>query len=136
MTLFLFPLLLQPDRIKQFGAVNRNYESRRPDVPYRPGAGLDALETNHNPRPREEKPSLGRADRGPPEKPRVAFPPPVVDYSTALGQLAGGAAVGSSLGMGALGVAPPNHNYHMGLSSTLGEMVAPRYAYVTFDWFM
>ncbi|XP_062336348.1 centrosome and spindle pole-associated protein 1 [Osmerus eperlanus] len=118
----------QPDRIKQFGAVNRDYESRRPDIPYRPGVGLDALGTNHNPRPREEKPSLGRADRGPPEKPRVAFPPPSVDYSAALGQLAAGAAVGSSLGMGVPGVAPPNHNFHMGLSSTLGEMVAPRIA--------
>ena len=77
-------------------------------------------------------PSLGRADRGPPEDPRVAFLPPLVDYSTALGQLAGGASVGSSLGMGVpgfpgLGVAMvPGERSHQSKDSLLSYQDALR----------
>ncbi|CAB1341059.1 unnamed protein product [Coregonus sp. 'balchen'] len=126
----------QPDRIKQFGAVNREYEGRRRDVPYRPGVGLDALGTNSSPRPRQERPEAGTEERGPPGRPRVAFPSPPMDYTNVLGQLTGaggprlgmGAGAGAGAGMGVPGVAPLNEDFHRSLSSTLGEIIAPRIA--------
>ncbi|XP_038828632.1 centrosome and spindle pole-associated protein 1-like [Salvelinus namaycush] len=125
----------QPDRIMQFGAVNREYEGRRRDIPYRPGVGLDALGTNSSPRPRQEMPEAGTEERGPPGRPRVAFPSPPMDYTNILGQLTGaggprlGMGAGAGAGMGVPGGAPLNEDFHRSLSSTLGEIVAPRGAY-------
>ncbi|KAM9553395.1 centrosome and spindle pole-associated protein 1 isoform 3-T3 [Salvelinus alpinus] len=124
----------QPDRIMQFGAVNREYEGRRRDIPYRPGVGLDAPGTNSSPRPRQEMPEAGTEERGPPGRPRVAFPSPPMDYTNILGQLTGaggprlGMGAGAGAGMGVPGGAPLNEDFHRSLSSTLGEIVAPRIA--------
>ncbi|XP_064190197.1 centrosome and spindle pole-associated protein 1 [Anguilla rostrata] len=101
---------IEPDRIKQFGAVTREYEGKRRDVPYRPGRGLDALGSESERRRREERPPADAEDGGPPEKPRVAFQAPVPSY----GSLAGS------------GAAPPNPDFHRSLSGTLGEIIAPR----------
>ncbi|KAK6293132.1 hypothetical protein J4Q44_G00366330 [Coregonus suidteri] len=106
------------------------------DVPYRPGVGLDALGTNSSPRPRQERPEAGTEERGPPGRPRVAFPSPPMDYTNVLGQLTGaggprlgmGAGAGAGAGMGVPGVAPLNEDFHRSLSSTLGEIIAPRIA--------
>ncbi|XP_066576815.1 centrosome and spindle pole-associated protein 1 isoform X1 [Amia ocellicauda] len=108
----------QPDRIKQFGAVSRDYDSRRREVPYRPGQGLDGFALDSTRRPRPEKASLDPEERAPPERPRVAFQSPLLDYSAAL---AAGGAGGSGLG-----AAPLSEDFHRGLSSTLGEIVVPR----------
>ncbi|XP_078147664.1 centrosome and spindle pole-associated protein 1 [Centroberyx gerrardi] len=120
----------KPDRIKQFGAVNRQYEGWRRDVPYKPGIGVDALGNDPNPRPRDDKPTLGTEERGRPGKPQVTFPSPTLDHSTALSQLAGH--TGPGLGMGAAPGVPSlslfNEDYHRNLSNTLGEMAAPRRA--------
>ncbi|XP_035597814.1 centrosome and spindle pole-associated protein 1 isoform X2 [Oncorhynchus keta] len=126
----------QPDRIMQFGAVNREYEGRRRDIPYRPGGGLDALGTNSSPRPHQELPEAGTEERGPPGRPRVAFPSPPMDYTNILGHLTGaggpqlemGAGARLGAGMGVPGGAPLNEDFHRSLSSTLGEIVAPRIA--------
>ncbi|XP_031439503.1 centrosome and spindle pole-associated protein 1 isoform X2 [Clupea harengus] len=116
----------QPDRIKQFGAVNREYEGkRRRDVPYRPGHALDSLGGDSARKPPEERPAVGMEERLPPERPRVAFQsPPLVDYSTSLAQLA--AARGSRVEPGGGMGAPINMEFHRNLSGTLGEMIAPR----------
>ncbi|XP_041923272.1 centrosome and spindle pole-associated protein 1 isoform X2 [Alosa sapidissima] len=113
----------QPDRIKQFGAVNREYEGRRRrDVPYRPGPTLDSLGGNSARQPPEER-AGGAEERTPPERPHVAFQsPPLVDYSTSLAQLA----AASGGGRVEAGGAPINEDFHRNLSGTLGEMIAPR----------
>ena len=120
------PDVFQPDRIKQFGAVNREYEGkRRRDVPYRPGHALDSLGGDSARKPPEERPAVGMEERLPPERPRVAFQsPPLVDYSTSLAQLA--AARGSRVEPGGGMGAPINMEFHRNLSGTLGEMIAPR----------
>lgn len=121
-------LFFQPDRIRQFGAVNREYDGWRQDVPYRPGIGVDALGMNPSPRPREDKPSVGTEERGLPEKPQVALPPPWLGHSAALGQLTGRRVAGSGMGAGAgvPGVFSFNEDFHRSLSNTLGEIAAPR----------
>ncbi|KAG7488601.1 hypothetical protein MATL_G00035530 [Megalops atlanticus] len=114
----------EPDRIKQFGAVTRDYDGKRRDVPYRPGLGLGALGADSGGRGREERPPADRAeDRPPPDRPRVAFQTPMLDYSSALGALVG---TGAGAGLAGGGAAPLNEDFHRGLSSTLGEIVAPR----------
>ncbi|XP_072544947.1 centrosome and spindle pole-associated protein 1 isoform X2 [Salminus brasiliensis] len=123
----------QPDRIKLFGAVRREYEARRRDVPYRPGLGLDAIALDSDRRIQDERPPQGPEERSmPPNRPRVAFQSPILEYSTALGHLANatgpgfgtGAADGARLGTG--GVFPVSEEFQKGLSETLGEMVSPR----------
>ncbi|KAJ8376634.1 hypothetical protein SKAU_G00072140 [Synaphobranchus kaupii] len=96
-----------PDRIKQFGAVTREYEGKQRDVPYRPGVGLDALGSDTNRRRREERRPADAEGRAPPEKPRMAFQNPELNLGT---QASSGAA-----GAG-------------GLSGTLGEIIVPRIA--------
>ncbi|XP_036375409.1 centrosome and spindle pole-associated protein 1-like [Megalops cyprinoides] len=91
----------QPDRIRHFGSVGRDSTQL--------GRGLDALGGDLGGVPREEKP--------PPERPRVAFQSPLLDYSAALGALSGTAAGG---------VTPLYEDYHRGAPSTLGEMGVPR----------
>ncbi|KAG9356168.1 hypothetical protein JZ751_001012 [Albula glossodonta] len=91
-----------PDRIRQFGLVGRDSAQlgRGLDVP----AGGDFGGV-----PQEE--------RLPPERPRVAFQSPLLDYSAALGAL-GGSATG--------GVTPIHEDFHRGPSSNLGEITASR----------
>nr|XP_014351313.1 PREDICTED: centrosome and spindle pole-associated protein 1 [Latimeria chalumnae] len=97
----------EPDRLKQFGAVNRQHEFHDRDVPYRSGMGL-GLDSGHTGRERPE-------ERMPPERPRVAFQTPVFD-DTGLSN-----AIGSGRYISAI-----NEDFHRGLSNTLGEIVAPR----------
>uniref|UniRef100_W5MAP9 Centrosome and spindle pole associated protein 1 n=1 Tax=Lepisosteus oculatus TaxID=7918 RepID=W5MAP9_LEPOC len=120
----------QPDRIKQFGAVSRDYDSKRRDVPYRPGQGLNGFSLDTSRRPREEKAPPDPEERAPPERPRVAFQSPILDYSAALGALsAGGGGVGAA-GLQGSAAAPLSEDFHRGIPSTLGEIVAPRIASV------
>ncbi|KAM4605914.1 centrosome and spindle pole-associated protein 1 [Polymixia lowei] len=123
----------KPDRIKQFGAVNREYGGWRRDVPYRPGMGVDASGNDPSPGPRDNKPSAGAEERGPAGRPHVAFPSPTaLDYSLALAQLAGrtvpGAGTGTGAAPGVPGLSSVNEDFHRSLSNTLGEMAAPRLA--------
>ncbi|RXM98310.1 Centrosome and spindle pole-associated protein 1 [Acipenser ruthenus] len=76
-------------------------------------------------RPHEERPPPVAEERRPPERPRVAFQAPPIDYTRALGILAAGDAAGMG-GAGRSGGVPLNEEFHRGLSSTLGEIVAPR----------
>lgn len=129
--------LPQPDRIKQFGAVRREYEGRRRDVPYRPGLDLDLdmLAADTHRQTREEKRLQGSEEKGePPEKPRVAFQSPILEYSTALGHLRNtadtslGTGTENGVRMGIGGVNPFSEDFQKGLSGSLGEIVNPRYA--------
>lgn len=113
MTVYL-PGLPQPDRIKQFGAVRREHEGRRRDVPYKPGMGLDTLGADVD--------KKTQVERVPPERPRVAFQSPILEYSAALGHLGNTA----STGLGNSGGAAFSENVQNDLSGTIGEMVAPR----------
>ncbi|KAJ8010698.1 hypothetical protein DPEC_G00077820 [Dallia pectoralis] len=90
----------QPDRIKQFGVVNRNSEGQRRDIP------------NWSPRPRQQRPDVG-TESVPPGRPRAAFPSlPMTDVQ---GQLPWAGA-------------PLNENFPRGLSGSLAEMIVPRIA--------
>ncbi|XP_073535504.1 centrosome and spindle pole-associated protein 1 isoform X2 [Phyllobates terribilis] len=98
----------QPDRLRQFGAINRHQEMSDRNVPYRPGILADPQKTSR---------IAMEEEKSPPERPRVAFqtplPEPVVTgnaFSTAFN--------------------PANEEYHRGISNTLGEIVAPRIAAV------
>ncbi|KAK1172757.1 centrosome and spindle pole-associated protein 1-like isoform X2 [Acipenser oxyrinchus oxyrinchus] len=116
----------QPDRIKQFGAITREYDNKPRDVPYRSGVGLGEFGSEPIRRPHEERPPPPVAEeRRPPERPRVAFQAPPIDYTRALGILAAGDAAGMG-GAGRSGGLPLNEEFHRELSSTLGEIVAPR----------
>lgn len=117
MTVYL-PVFPQPDRIKQFGAVRRELEGRRRDVPYKPGMALDTLREDVDKKTQE-------VEREPPERPRVAFQSPILEYSAALGHLGNMA----STGVGSSGVTAFSENFHKELSGTVGEMVAPRYTF-------
>lgn len=124
-------VVFQPDRIKQFGAVNREYEGRRQrDVPYRPGHTLDSLEDDSaRKHPKERTAGVGAEERAPPERPHVAFQsPPLVDYSPSLAQLAA-VSGGGRFEAGRDVVGPVNQDFHRNLSNTLGEMIAPRCAF-------
>ncbi|KAK3515673.1 hypothetical protein QTP70_026456 [Hemibagrus guttatus] len=107
----------EPDRIKQFGAIRREHEGRRRDVPYKPGMGLDTLGADVDKRTQE-------VEREPPEKPRVAFQSPILEYSTALGHTGNTA----STGVGNRGIVAINENFHKDFAGTVGEMVVPRVA--------
>ncbi|XP_055038709.2 centrosome and spindle pole associated protein 1 isoform X3 [Misgurnus anguillicaudatus] len=115
----------QPGRIKQFGAVTREYDGKRRDVPYRPGVGLDVLMADSARRPKDQRPSQAPEERIPPERPRVAFQSPYLDNSTVLSRLANAPGPGLEAGRGLVnGIAPVTEDYHRSLSSTMGEMVA------------
>ncbi|XP_063779928.1 centrosome and spindle pole-associated protein 1 isoform X2 [Pseudophryne corroboree] len=102
----------QPDRLRQFGAINRQQEMTDRNVPYRPGILLDPQKTS---RRVENKPVT--EERAPPERPRVAFQTPLPEPA-----LPGN---GFSAALNAA-----HDEYHRGLSSALGEIVAPRLAVV------
>uniref|UniRef100_A0A8C4RYX6 Centrosome and spindle pole associated protein 1 n=2 Tax=Erpetoichthys calabaricus TaxID=27687 RepID=A0A8C4RYX6_ERPCA len=106
----------QPDRIKQFGAVNREYDNKARDVPYRPGASLGVFGIDKPGRPHEEihQPE----ERAPPEKPRVAFQTPVIDYNSTFGALGAGTSNNGTVTL--------NEDFYRGLAHTLGEIMAPR----------
>ncbi|XP_033495349.1 centrosome and spindle pole-associated protein 1 [Epinephelus lanceolatus] len=113
----------QPDRIKQFGAVNRQYDSWRRDVPYKPGIDLEAGGKDPNPRPTDDKPIQDTEQRSPPGKSHK-------DYSAALSQLTGTTAPGS-ITRAVQGVSPLdyfNEDYHRDFSNMLGEVANPRVA--------
>ncbi|XP_051970634.1 centrosome and spindle pole-associated protein 1-like isoform X2 [Xyrauchen texanus] len=118
----------QPDRIKLFGAVTRQYGGKRRDVPYRPGLALEVFRSDSATRPKNERLLQASEERVPPERPRVAFQAPSLNNSTVLSQLANASGPGLEVGAG-LGVnsgAPVSEDYHRSLSITLGEIVAPR----------
>ncbi|KAL7840815.1 hypothetical protein AOLI_G00261380 [Acnodon oligacanthus] len=122
--------LPQPDMLKQFGAVRRDYEGRRRDVPYRPGRGLDTLGADSDRKTQEKSLQGSEEKREPPERPRVAFQSPVLEYSAALGHLANAAGPGfeaeARAWQGVGGITPFNEDFQKGLSGTLGEMVSPK----------
>ncbi|XP_040922248.1 centrosome and spindle pole-associated protein 1 [Toxotes jaculatrix] len=115
----------KPDRIMQFGAVNRQYDSWRRDVPYKPGIDVEAVGKDSDPRPIDNKPTENAEKKAPPGKSQV-------DYSTALGQLAGNTVPGFGMGA-AQGVSSLdcfNEDYHKDFSNMLGEVTIPRVAHV------
>ncbi|XP_051538803.1 centrosome and spindle pole-associated protein 1-like isoform X4 [Myxocyprinus asiaticus] len=118
----------QPDRIKQFGDLTREYWGKRRNVPYRPGLALNVLQADSARRPKDERPLQASEERVPPERPRVAFQPLSLNKSTVLSQLANASAPGFEVrtGLGVNGTAPITEDYDRSLSSALGEMVAPR----------
>ncbi|XP_061109474.1 centrosome and spindle pole associated protein 1 isoform X2 [Conger conger] len=91
-----------PDRIRQFGPMGRNSSQigRGLDAP----GGVDLGGAPHD-------------ERLPPERPRVAFQSPLLDYGAALGVLDGSATSG---------VTPVHEDYHRGPSSNLGDISATR----------
>ncbi|XP_050922574.1 centrosome and spindle pole-associated protein 1 isoform X1 [Lates calcarifer] len=113
----------EPNRIKQFGAVNRQYDSWRRDVPYKPGIDLEAEGKDPNLRPKDNKPTENAEQRAPKGKSQV-------DYSTALSQLAGNTVPG--FGTEAAQAFPSldyfNEDYHRDFSNMLGEVAIPRVA--------
>lgn len=113
--------LFQPDRIKQFGAANRQYDSWRRDVPYKPGIGLEALGKDPNQKPKDDKPTVDTEERAPPGKSHV-------DYSTALSQLRGKTVpgTGTRAAQGVPSLDCFNEDYHRDFSDMLGEVAIPR----------
>ncbi|XP_039983478.1 centrosome and spindle pole-associated protein 1 [Xiphias gladius] len=111
------------DRIKEFGALNRQYDSWRRDVPYKLGIDLEAVGKDPNPRPKDNKPTENTEQTTPPGNSQV-------DYSAALSQLAGNKVPGS--GTGAAQVVPSldyfNEDYHRDFSKMLGEVTVSRVA--------
>ncbi|XP_073439980.1 centrosome and spindle pole-associated protein 1 isoform X2 [Dendrobates tinctorius] len=98
----------QPDRLRQFGAINRPQEMSDRNVPYRPGILVDSQKTSR---------TAMEEEKSPPERPRVAFQTPLPE-----------SAVTANAFPSAFNSA--NEEYHRGISSTLGEIVAPRIAAV------
>ncbi|XP_043922202.1 centrosome and spindle pole-associated protein 1 [Protopterus annectens] len=99
----------EPDRLKQFGAINRQTKIQDQNSFQHPaGRVLENVGKLHEDRPHVQ-------ERIPPERPRVAFQTPILH----------------ELGVGIVdtdsgAISAVNEDFHRGLSSTLGEMVAPR----------
>ncbi|MEE6463821.1 hypothetical protein FKM82_006063 [Ascaphus truei] len=104
--------LTQPDRLRQFGAVNRRQEVPDGNVPYRPGVPFGPEKAG-----RRSDPRHAFEEMAPPERPRVAFQTPDPEAGVIGSNLAGV-------------INPANEEYHRGLSNALGEIVAPRIAAV------
>ncbi|XP_077348959.1 centrosome and spindle pole-associated protein 1 isoform X3 [Lithobates pipiens] len=102
----------QPDRLRQFGAINRQQEMHDRNVPFRPGVLIDSEKTS---RRVENNPVF--EEKAPPARPRVAFQTPVPEPTV------------SGSGYPAA-YNPAQEDLHKGISSTLGEIVAPRIAAV------
>ncbi|XP_067290693.1 centrosome and spindle pole-associated protein 1 isoform X2 [Pseudorasbora parva] len=118
----------KPDRIKQFGAVTREYEGRRRDVPYHPGRDLEVFRADSARRLKDDKLQQAPRESAPPERPRVAFQSPSLEHTTVLSRLANTSGLGleAGAGFGVNGTIPVTGDNHRSLSRTLGEMVAPR----------
>uniref|UniRef100_A0A8C5PML4 Centrosome and spindle pole associated protein 1 n=1 Tax=Leptobrachium leishanense TaxID=445787 RepID=A0A8C5PML4_9ANUR len=100
----------QPDRLRQFGAINRPQEVVDHNIAYRPGVTYDPEKIV---RRNEQKPAY--EERAPPEKARVAFQTPTLES----------AVIGNEFPVAAN---PANEQFHRGLASALGEIVVPRIA--------
>lgn len=113
--------LFQPDRIKQFGAVNRQYDSWRWDVSSKPGIDLKARGKDPDPKPEDSKPIEVTEHGGP----RGRFE---VDSTTALSQLTGKTVPWSATGapQGVPSLDYLTEDYHKDFSNMLGEMAIPR----------
>ncbi|KAM4027292.1 centrosome and spindle pole-associated protein 1 isoform 2-T2 [Anomaloglossus baeobatrachus] len=99
----------QPDRLRQFGAINRQQEISDRNVPYRPGILIDPQKTSRT--ATENRPLI--EEKSPPERPRVAFQTPIPE-----------SAVNGNVFPTTFN--PANEEYHRGISNILGEIVAPR----------
>ncbi|XP_071341370.1 centrosome and spindle pole-associated protein 1 [Trachinotus anak] len=108
----------EPDRLMQFGTINRQYNSCIQDVPYKLGIDLQTIGKDLNPRPKDNKPTEDKERRGTSGKFRV-------DDNTAVSQLAGNTMPGS--GTGAAQGVPSldyfNEDYHRNFSNMLGEAI-------------
>uniref|UniRef100_A0A3B4UNE3 Centrosome and spindle pole associated protein 1 n=1 Tax=Seriola dumerili TaxID=41447 RepID=A0A3B4UNE3_SERDU len=113
----------EPDRLKQFGAVNRQYDRWIRDVPYKLRIDLQAIGKDPNPRPKDNKPTEDTEQRD-------LLGNSQVDYSTALSQLAGNTVPGSVMGaaQGVPSLDYFNEDYHRNFSNMLGELAIPRVA--------
>lgn len=113
--------LFQPDRIKQFGAANRQYESWRRDVPYKIGIDLEAVGKDPNQRPKDDKPTEDTEQRATPGQSHV-------DYSTALSQLRGKTVPdsGTRVAQGVPSLDYFSEDYHRDFLNMLGEVAIPR----------
>ncbi|XP_073344164.1 centrosome and spindle pole-associated protein 1 [Pagrus major] len=109
----------EPDRIQQFGAVNRQYDDWRRDVPYKPGKDLEAAGKDLNPRPKEDKPNVDTDQRAGTGKPHM-------DHSTPLSLLTGKKTVTAAPGFPLLDYY--SEVYHRDFPNTLGEVAIPRVA--------
>ncbi|XP_026147552.1 centrosome and spindle pole-associated protein 1 isoform X3 [Mastacembelus armatus] len=113
----------EPDRIKQFGVVNRQSDSWRRDITYKPGIDLKTENIESNPRPKDSKPIEDTEHRSSSGKCQV-------DYSTALSQLTdnmvSGSGMGSAQGVSLLDYF--NEDYHRDFSNMLGEVAIQRVA--------
>lgn len=108
--------LFQPDRIKQFGSVNRQYDRHgRQDVPYKPRRDLEAVGKDPNPRQQKDTPA---EDTGKSH----------MDCSTALGQMTGKTVPDSETreeeGVPLLDYV--NKDYHRDFSNMLGDVAIAR----------
>ncbi|CAK6972358.1 centrosome and spindle pole-associated protein 1 [Scomber scombrus] len=112
----------KPDRIKQFGAVNRRYESRKRDVPYKPETGLEVMRKDPNPKPKADIPIEDTEQRAPPGKP---LPSLTVGNNTVLNQLPGSR---SEAAQGGASLDYFNEDYHSDFSDMLEEVAIPRVA--------
>ncbi|KAA0704773.1 Centrosome and spindle pole associated protein 1 [Triplophysa tibetana] len=113
-----------PDRIKEFGAVTRVYGGKRRDVHYRPEAGQEVLRADSTRWPKDQRPPQAPEERIPPERPHVAFQSPTLDNRTVLSRLAN--ASGMEIGASMVNGMPINGDYHRGILSTMGDVLAPR----------
>ncbi|XP_030253670.1 centrosome and spindle pole-associated protein 1 isoform X2 [Sparus aurata] len=107
----------EPDRIKQFGAVNRQYDDRRRDVPYKPGMDLEAAGKDLNLRPKQYKPNVDTDQRASTGKPHM---------DTTSNLHTGKKTVTAAQGVPLLDYF--SEVYHRDFSNTLGEVAIPRVA--------
>ncbi|KAM7369940.1 hypothetical protein PAMP_011228 [Pampus punctatissimus] len=112
----------KPDRIQQFGAVNRHHDSCRHDVSYKPIKGVEATGKDPYPTPKADKPIENTEQRASTGKSRVAFPSLNVDNNTALSQPGSGS--GAALGGPSLGYF--KEDYHRDFSDMLGGVAISR----------
>lgn len=110
--------LFLSDRIKQFGAVNRQYGDRWRDVSYKPGVDLEAAGKDLNLRPKEDKPSVDTDQRAGTGKPHMD------DSSTSLNLHTGKKTVAAAQDVSLLDYF--SEVYHRDFSNTLGDLAIPR----------
>ncbi|XP_008301077.1 centrosome and spindle pole-associated protein 1, partial [Stegastes partitus] len=99
----------EPDRIKQFGAVNRQHDNLRRDVPHKPGIDLEAEGKDTNPRPKDYKPTDNTEQAVPRGKSEVTVPR---------------SEMGVTQGIPSLDYF--SEDYHRNFTNMLGEVTIPR----------